>query len=205
MARRVALTGLRFTLLKRYKYILMVLLVVVLSLLVYGFRQRLSHLRQWGYLGLAIMSFLGGATVILLPIPSLAFTFAMGAVLNPWLVGLIASSAETLGTLSGFLVGASTREALQLAENGPQGQTLREGSIPHRVGGWIERHGLWAVFAFSALPSPFLDIIGVAAGALRLHLWKFLIACWLGKSIKTMVVAWAGAGMLPLAARWLVR
>ena len=205
MARRVALTGPRFTLPKGRRYILIALLVVVSSLLVFGFRQRLSHLRQWGYFGLAVMSFLGGATVILLPIPSLAFTFAMGAVLNPWLVGLIASSAETMGTLSGFLVGASTREAIQPAEDGPQGQTLRGGSIPHRVGGWIERHGLWTVFAFSALPSPFLDIVGVAAGALRLHLWKFLIVCWLGKTIKTLVVAWAGAGMLPLAAKLLTR
>lgn len=64
---------------------------------------------------------------------------------------------------------------------------------------------MWAVFGFSAIPSPFLDIVGIAAGALRIRLWKFLAACWLGKTIKTLAIAWAGAGMLPLAVRLLVR
>lgn len=62
----------------------------------------------------------------------------------------------------------------------------------------MERHGLWAVFLFSAIPSPVLDIVGVAAGALRLDLWKFLVVCWLGKTIKTLAVAWGGAGALPV-------
>jgi len=182
--------------------VLIVLLVVLSSLLVYAFRQRLVHLRRWGYLGLAIMSFLGGATIVLLPVPSLATTFAMGAVLNPWVVGLVASTAETLGTLSGFLMGASARGTLQ---DGAESETPRKRSIPPRVRGWIERHGVWAVFCFSAIPSPFLDVVGVAAGLLRIQLWKFLAVCWLGKTIKTLAVAWAGAGMLPLVAELLIR
>ena len=205
------MAGQQFTNPKRYGYMLMALLVVALSLLAYAFHHKLPHLRHWGYLGLAIMSFLGGATVVLLPVPSLAFTFAMGAVLNPWAVGLIASSAETLGTLSGFLMGASAREALGGEPLGlsigtkSQGRILRRPSIPPGVRRWIENYGLWAVFGFSAIPSPFLDIVGLAAGALRIHLWKFLVACWLGKTIKTLAIAWAGAGMLPLVAGLLVR
>jgi len=178
---------------RRYTYVLLALLAIALSLAAYAFRQELPHLRRWGYLGLAIMSFLGGATVVLLPVPSLAFTFAMGAVLNPWAVGLVASTAETLGTLSGFLVGASRRK------------TLQKHPISPRMQSWIKRYGLWAVFGFSAIPSPLLDLIGIAAGALRIRLWKFLLSCWLGKTIKTLAVAWAGAGMLPLVARLLAR
>ncbi len=187
---------------RRYGVILMVLLIVLSSLVVYAFHRQLIHLRRLGYLGLAIMSFLGGATVVLLPVPSLATTFAMGAVLNPWAVGFIASTAETLGTLSGFLVGTSARGAFQ-AE--PGRGTPRKRSIPPRVRGWIEEYGLWAIFAFSAIPSPLLDIVGVAAGVLRIDLWKFLVVCWLGKTVKTLGIAWAGAGALPLVTELLLR
>jgi uncharacterized membrane protein YdjX (TVP38/TMEM64 family) len=187
---------------RRYGYALVILLIVLASVSVFGYRQQLVHLRRWGFLGVAVMSFLGGATVVLLPVPSLAFTFAMGAVLDPWAVGLVASTAETLGTLTGFLLGASAREALR---GRTESETTRRHSIPPRVLGWIERHGLWAVFCFSAIPSPFLDVVGVAAGALRLRMWKFLAACWLGKTIKTLTVAWAGAGMLPLVGELLLR
>jgi len=180
----------------------MVLLIALSSLVVYAFHRQLVHLRRLGYLGLAAMSFLGGATVVLLPVPSLATTFAMGAVLNPWAVGLIASAAETLGTLSGFLVGASAREALR-AE--PQSGAAGKRTIPPRVRRWVEQHGLWAIFAFSAIPSPFLDIVGVTAGVLRIDPWKFLVVCWLGKTVKTLGVAWAGAGALPLVTEMLLR
>jgi len=176
-------------------YVLTALVIIALSVLAFAFRQELHHLRQWGYLGLAIMSFLGGATVVLLPVPSLAFTFVMGAVLNPWTVGLVASSAETLGALSGFLAGASVRGALQ---GNPPDHPFQGRTILPRVQRWVDRYGLWAVFGFSAIPNPFLDLVGVAAGALRMCLWKFLVVCWLGKTAKTLVVAWAGAGVLPL-------
>jgi uncharacterized membrane protein YdjX (TVP38/TMEM64 family) len=180
----------------------MIFLIALASLVVYVFHRQLVHLRRLGYLGLAVMSFLGGATVVLLPVPSLATTFAMGAVLNPWAVGLIASTAETLGTLSGFLVGASAREALQ-AES--QSGAAGEHTVLPRVRRWVEQHGLWAIFAFSAIPSPFLDIVGVAAGVLRIDPWRFLTVCWLGKTVKTLGVAWAGAGALPLVTELLLR
>jgi membrane protein YqaA with SNARE-associated domain len=180
---------------RRDLVVVMVLLIVLSSLLVYAFHRRLMRLRRLGYLGLAIMSFLGGATVVLLPIPSLATTFAMGAVLNPWAVGFVASTAETLGTMSGFLLGTGVRRATRIyPESGP----TQKHTFPLRLRSWMERHGLWAVFVFSTIPSPALDIVGVTAGALRLDLWKFLVVCWLGKTIKTLAVAWGGAGALPM-------
>jgi len=175
---------------------------VALSILAYAFRQELHYLRRWGYLGLAAMSFLGGATVVLLPVPSLAFTFAMGAALDPWVVGLVASSAETLGTLTGYLVGANAQGALRGED---QRATRPRRLLPPRAQGWVDRYGLWAIFGFSAVPNPFLDVVGVGAGALGFGLWKFLITCWLGKTIKTTAVAWAGAGMLPVVAKLLSR
>jgi membrane protein YqaA with SNARE-associated domain len=181
----------------------LVLLVVLFSSVGYACRHELHHLRQWGYLGLAIMSFLGGATVVLLPVPSLAFTFAMGAALDPWAVGFVASSAETLGTLTGYLVGA--RALWALGENAETTTYAGRLSPPPRARDWTRRYGLWAVFVFSAIPNPFLDLVGIGAGALHIAPWKFVTTCWLGKTVKTLAVAWAGAGMLPAVAKLLFR
>ena len=99
-------------------------------------------------------------------------------------------------------MGANTRQALR---GEPQGRTSRKRSIPTRVRRWIERYGLWAVFALSAIHNPFVDIVGIAAGALRRRMWRFLLSCWLGKTVKTLVVAWMGAGVLSVVARLLLR
>ena len=37
-----------------------------------------------------------------------------------------------------------------------------------------------------------LDIIGLAAGNLRLPAWKFFLPCWPGKTIKYIVMAYVG-------------
>ncbi len=42
--------------------------------------------------------------------------------------------------------------------------------------------GAIAIFFFSLVPLVF-DLAGIVAGALRVPLWKFLLACWLGRTI----------------------
>ena len=39
-----------------------------------------------------------------------------------------------------------------------------------------------AVFILSVFPL-FFDIVAIAAGALRIPLWKFVLACWLGRTL----------------------
>jgi len=41
---------------------------------------------------------------------------------------------------------------------------------------------------FSLVPAVF-DIVAVAAGALRIPLWQFVLACWLGRTILYVSVA----------------
>jgi len=47
------------------------------------------------------------------------------------------------------------------------------------------------VFIFAVSPMP-IDIIGLAAGNLRLPAWKFFLPCWPGKTIKYIVLAYVG-------------
>ena len=37
------------------------------------------------------------------------------------------------------------------------------------------------------------DLAGIAAGVLRFPFWKFLLACWLGRTILYIGIALAGA------------
>jgi membrane protein DedA with SNARE-associated domain len=52
----------------------------------------------------------------------------------------------------------------------------------NRLVEWLKRWGMLAIFVLSLVPF-FFDLAGIAAGALRFPLWKFILACWLGRTI----------------------
>ena len=170
--------------------LLAVAFVIVVTLAVWREADKLEQFKLWGYPGIFVISFLGNATVVL-PAPSLALVFAMGGILNPLLVGLVAGPAEALGELTGYLAGYS-------------GQAVVENlQMYDRLAGWMQRNGALTVFVLSAIPNPFFDLAGIAAGVLRYPLSRFLLFCWLGKTIKTIVFAFAGAYSLTFFERFL--
>jgi len=180
---------------KPYRW-LALLLVIALSVVIVLFRDRLAGLGAYGYPGIFLVSLLGNATVIL-PAPSLMLVFAAGSSLSPPLIGLVAGSGEALGELTGYLAGFSGRGVV---ENQARYAQIRQ---------WMGRYGLWVIFVLSVIPNPFFDLAGMSAGALRIPVWRFLLACWAGKTIKTTLVAYAGAqtiGLLgPVIEHWLAR
>ena len=62
------------------------------------------------------------------------------------------------------------------------------------------RHGILAILALAAIPNPFFDVAGVAAGILKMPLPRFLLAVWIGVTIKMGLFAWVGSTSL----RWLI-
>jgi membrane protein DedA with SNARE-associated domain len=48
----------------------------------------------------------------------------------------------------------------------------------------------------AAIPNPFFDLAGVAAGSLKMHVVRFLFWCWIGEMIKMAIFAFAGARSL---------
>lgn len=159
---------------------LVVLLVVGVSVAIYGFRDKFTELAAVGYSGIFVVSLLGNATIIL-PAPSLALVFAMGSALPPVLVGLAAGAGEALGELTGYAAGFAGRAVIE------------DYKMYARLAAWMQRRGGITVFVLSVFPNPFFDLAGIAAGTLRYPLWRFLLVCWLGKTIKTTFVAWAGS------------
>jgi membrane protein YqaA with SNARE-associated domain len=153
------------------------------TLLVTRYYDQIEALKGYGYLGAFLIGFLSNATVII-PAPSLAFTAALGGILNPVLVGVAAGAGEALGELTGYLAGLSGNAVI---ENRPQYETIRS---------YVERYGGWFFFVLAVIPNPFFDVAGITAGVVRFPVWLFVLSTWAGKTAKAIVLAGAGRQFL---------
>ena len=72
-----------------------------LTLALYLNRDKVQHLQGYGYFGIFLISLLTNATLIL-PVPGVLITSAMGAVFNPFWVAVAAGSGAALGELGIF-------------------------------------------------------------------------------------------------------
>lgn len=159
-----------------------VVAVVAGVLIIYNTNPDLvGQLKEYGYLGAFIISALLNATVVL-PAGNFLVLAALGATLpSPTLVGLLAAAGAAFGEMTGYLAGYSGRAVV------PQHHAWYQ-----RIRGWMERYGMWAIFALSAAPLVF-DVAGITAGVARFPARKFFVACFLGRSVLYILLAWAGA------------
>jgi uncharacterized membrane protein YdjX (TVP38/TMEM64 family) len=163
--------------------IAVVILVVALSVLLFVYRDKVSALGAYGYPGIFLISLLANASIIL-PVPGVVITSAMGAVFNPFWVAVAAGSGAALGELSGYLAGFGGQTVIK---DSPRYQKLTE---------WMRKYGDWTILVLSIIPNPAFDLAGITAGALKLPVYRFLLWCWLGKIIKMGFFAYFGAGIL---------
>jgi membrane protein DedA with SNARE-associated domain len=165
------------------------LFVMGLTLYIYAIRDRAEALAQYGYPGIFLLSLLAYATIIL-PAPGLAIVFAAGGVFSPVGVGLAAGAGAALGELSGYLAGFS-------------GQAVIENrKMYDRLEGWMKRYGPLTIAVLAFIPSPFFDLAGIAAGALKMPVLRFLLWCAAGQVLKMLAVAYAGAYSVDWVMRW---
>ena len=159
--------------------ILSLLAVVAITIYIYSIRERVEQFAALGYPGIFLLALLANAT-ILLPAPGLAVIYAMGGIFNPIGVGLAAGTGGALGELSGYLAGFSGQAVVERTD------------IYNRVKPWIDKYGGWAIMVLSAIPNPFFDIAGIAAGIAKMPLRTFLAFTWIGQLIKMTVFAVLG-------------
>lgn len=163
--------------------ILVLLAVIALTVFLVLNRNRVKELEALGYPGIFLVSLLSNATLIL-PVPGVLFTSAMGAVFNPYFVALAAGTGATLGELSGYAAGFS-------------GQGVIENKNWYtKVTEWMKKYGGLTVLVLAFVPNPVFDIAGMVAGALRMPLWKYLLFSWIGKTAKMLLFALGGAEFL---------
>ena len=165
--------------------VLVLLAVITLTIFLILNRDRVQELEALGYPGIFLISLFSNATLIL-PVPGVLFTSAMGAVFNPYWVALAAGCGAALGELTGYVAGFS-------------GQGIIENKQWYaRVTEWMKKFGGLTVLLLAFIPNPIFDIAGMVAGALRMPLWQFLLFSWVGKTGKMLVFALGGAGLLEL-------
>lgn len=156
-------------------------LFVVIGITIYiiSIRTRVGEFAAYGYPGIFLIAMLANATV-LLPAPGVAVIYAMGAVFNPFLVALVAGTGAAIGELSGYLAGFSGQAVID------------RGDVYERIHPWVQKYGGWAILVLSALPNPFFDIAGIAAGIAKMPVRTFLFFTWIGQMIKMLLFALAG-------------
>lgn len=158
---------------------------IVISIIVFTFKDKLSTLHTFGYLGIFLLSIVGNATIIL-PIPSILAAYLGGGIFNPILVGIIAALGATIGELTGYLAGLGGRAI------------INDEKKIKKIEKWMEKYGLVTIFVLAIIPNPLFDLAGVASGMLHLPVWKFFLATWAGKTIKFLGFAFLGKGSFKL-------
>jgi membrane protein YqaA with SNARE-associated domain len=160
--------------------ILALVIVVAITVVAIIFREQAAKLEYYGYPGIFLTALLSNATV-LMPAPGVAIVFAMGSVFNPVGVALAAGTGGAIGELTGYLAGFSGQAVIERMD------------IYIKISPYVKKYGALGVFILAAIPNPFFDLAGIAAGVLKMPILIFFISVWLGSLVKMFIIAYAGS------------
>ncbi len=162
--------------------VLMLVFVLAITVALFIMREKLQSLQNYGYAGIFVLSIAANATIIL-PIPGVAFTTAMGAIFTPWKVAIAAGTGAAIGELTGYAAGLSG-EGL-----------ISNNKFYNRLLNWMQSHPRWTfslIVLLAFIPNPLMDVAGMVSGVLRIPATKYLLACTIGKIGKMILFAYAG-------------
>lgn len=172
-----------------FKHIIAIVFAVGITLGIFLMRDQIERFKELAYLGAFLVMLLTSATVIL-PAPGIVFVFALGAQLNPLLVGLASGPGAALGELTGYLAGYGTSAV------------FNETPLFRKFSEWVGgRFGLGFIALLAFIPNPIFDMAGLVSGTLGVKWWKFLLATLIGKTTRMILVAYGGA----LSLEWVER
>jgi uncharacterized membrane protein YdjX (TVP38/TMEM64 family) len=169
--------------------VLFVILVVISLALAVLFKHLLSPLEDelgglaWlAYLIVFGTSFLSNLTVIA-PVSvgtSIMVTAAGLGIYHPVVIALFAALGGALGEIGGYLAGTL-------------GKKVAFNDYPEayeRVSSWVNKYGMWAIAFIAFQPVLPIDAAGMVAGATKMPAHRFLIACFLGKFPKYILICY---------------
>jgi uncharacterized membrane protein YdjX (TVP38/TMEM64 family) len=166
------------------------LFAVIISILGFVYRDQIRQFARFGYLGAFLLPMLANATVFV-PIPGVMVIFAMGGLFNPFLIAVVGGLGAAIGELTGYLVGFSGRGLAEKVKYYDEIVT------------WMGKNrslSLLMIMVMAAIPNPFFDAAGIAAGTLKIPVGSFFIFCAIGSIIKMLAFAYAGSSSF----RWLI-
>mgnify|MGYP002476529520 CR=1 FL=1 len=167
--------------------ILAIIVVVGITVGGYMLRDQVEKFAALGYPGIFFMVLISYAT-ILVPVPGLAMVFSMSGLLHPLGVAIAAALGGSIGEISGYFAGYSGRAVI---ENWKRYEIITN---------WVKKYGGPAILVLAALPNPFFDVVGVAAGVLKMPIHKFFLWVLPGQLIKMLYIAYAGS----LSINWIL-
>ncbi|MBU5537270.1 MAG: VTT domain-containing protein [Candidatus Aenigmatarchaeota archaeon] len=153
----------------------------------------LDLVEQGSYFAVFLASFVSSASILvpILPIPTyLPVIVGVGIGLNPFIVGILGGIGSTLGELFGYFTGLGGSAAIEKFEK-------RTPKFLKKFEKFYSKIGFWIVLVFAFIPFPF-DIIGVLSGASKYDFRKFLLALSIGRTLRTLVIAYGGFYIIPL-------
>ncbi|VVB95189.1 SNARE associated Golgi protein [uncultured archaeon] len=162
---------------EKVKGLLQILFAIFIVIIVLYASSYLEKFATLGYLGVFIISLLGAATV-LIPVPSWALVVSMGRVLNPYLVGIAAGLGSGIGEITGYVAGRGASNLIH-----KNFKNYKD---------WIERNDMLAIGILAFIPNPLFDVAGLAAGSIGIKMWRFIIACIIGRTLRYILLAYLG-------------
>ena len=160
--------------------------VIIIILITIQISSDIGRFSSYGYLGVFLIALVSTATIIF-PSPGWAAVIAMSAYLDPLLIGIAAGTGAAIGELTGYFAGKGARDMLN--------NHVKQSKKIHEL---VKKYGAPGIFILSFIPNPLFDIAGIAAGSVKMHWLKFLMACALGRVLRYTLLAIAGAFTLGL-------
>jgi membrane protein YqaA with SNARE-associated domain len=151
-------------------------------------------LASFGYKGIFVLNLINSAAPV--AGPSQIATFFVASKLNPLAVGITAGIGSAIGELAGYAFGYSFRASLS-----DESERKLE-----RLGNWrfirISRDRSFVpLFVLASVPNPFFDPVSALAGSLRIGLAKYFVPVLLGKTLRLVIIAFAGFYSVSLHSR----
>jgi membrane protein DedA with SNARE-associated domain len=156
-----------------------VLMVIAFSGLTWGMRDLIIGQAPQGYAGILSTTFLLDAALFL-PSSSINVVLSNANLMHPLVVVLMGAIGVSLGEMMGFYTGASV------------GCLVKE-TLIHRMSRLLSTRPYLVVLVASALPIPVFDLVGILAGAIKLHPIKFFASCLAGNGLKMACFVWPAA------------
>jgi membrane protein YqaA with SNARE-associated domain len=169
---------------KKVFFALIFLVSTIGILLPLFFKEQLETMESFGLLGVFLINFFSSATIFL-PSPGILSVPVASQIYNPLLVLLLGSIGSSLGELVGFLFGHSSVRVLDANKH----------KLLFHLNRFIfEKYGIPLTIVISAIPNPIVDGLGILAGMAGFKLHKFLIAVFIGRIIRNVVLVFLAGG-----------
>lgn len=163
-------------------------LATLFNYLLSPLKERLRDFSWLAYLIVFGTNLLSNLTVIAPVSVGATIMFNAATFYHPVTVALIAAIGGTIGELGGYYAGTL-------------GKKVAFDDFPdayERVSGWVNRYGVWAIAFLAFQPLLPFDIAGLIAGASRVPVPKFMLACFLGKFPKYVILCYFFAELVKI-------